>query len=314
MRTAPFVGCALVLTASPSASRAAEPAPECPIQLAPDDASDAWKAAVRSVEARGCVLAKEDGDCRAIVVRVVADGAVVELTTTEGKLAVRHVGAPSELAATVDALLVTVLEPALPPSVSPNPKPSTTTETPPRTVVIEAPAARTSLLLGLEAGARMGWPGRFVSPVLGGFAGVSLVRWEIGIFGRWETSYSSGIQPLPPGVQLSAVVAGVTFGRRIPLSSGVALLAQAHLGGAIVSEEGSETNELHGDTEGESRAGLSVGLSLPHDAAVRFRPMFGFDVVPTRSYSRGKKVDPTLPEPPTWALTFMLALESEALL
>ena len=96
-----FVGSAEV-----RAAERAEP-DACTVRLANEDDGRGWKAAVVEAESRVRALPAEAHDCKSVEVHVAIDGAVVVFTTRDGRQAVRQVATPAELAATVEALLVT---------------------------------------------------------------------------------------------------------------------------------------------------------------------------------------------------------------
>ncbi len=305
---------ALALALSGANARAAT---DCAVRLVPENASEPWQIAVRNVDAEARVLAPADGDCSEIVVHVVADGAWIELTTTSGGHAARHVDTPDELEATVAAMLVRLptesdvgashpKQPAPPPSPSPvlrGPVPAL----PP------GGAKSTALILGLFAGVRVGWPYHFISPLVGGSAGLAFRNWEIGVFGQWEMNYASPAAPLPTGVQLWAIATGVSLSHRVPLSDGFTLVLAGHVGGAVVTEEGGETADGLGGTQSEGRVGVGIGIAAPKNSSIRIRPMLDFDMAPTRLRKSNQEIDPQLPTPPRWGISLTFALESEAI-
>ena len=298
-----------IVVATAPRARAATGPTECRVRLVPDDASEAWHTAVRTVEARVHMLAAASNDCREIVVTVGGQGAEIEFTSRAGRRAVRFARTADELDPTIEALLVTL------PSEAPTP---TALAKPEAIVDTHPPAAPTTsdsgsrFVLGLAAGTRAGWPAGFVSPVVSGAAGFAARHWEIGVFAAWEMSYTSATRPLPAGVQLSAFAAGVSLSRRAPLSETIALVLGGHLGGAVVTEEGGEMTDGVGGTQAEARVGLTTALVLPTTASVHFRPSIGVDLAPTRLRGRSD-IDARLPTPPKWGVSLMLGVESEAL-
>ncbi len=303
--------------------RAAD-AETCVLRLEPAGASPEWRKAADDARAR---LGKSDGaDCREIVVHVALDGAVVEFATSDGRRAVRHVGQPSELGATIDALLVT-----LPGATDSSTEARSPPEEPPKTIApvfkLAAPNPpdrppstsasseddRASHLRGaLTLGARMGWPGRRSSPVLQAAAALGVHRWELGIFAQWEPEYGVPSGTLPAGIHMSAVAAGVSVARREPLGRWLALVAGVQLGGAIVEEEGDEQPDGLGGTQAEVRAGLTLGLVTTPKSALRFRTTLAFELVPSR-LGRSPGLDPALPMPPVYGLTLLLGVEGDVL-
>ena len=300
----------IVVAGARAASSATSPS-ECGVRLVPDDASEAWRTAVRTVEARVHTLSASSRDCREIVVTIGGEGAQIEFTSVAGRHAVRFARTADELEPTIEALLVTIPNDVEPPAATPVAKPEATVDA--RSAAAPSTTDSSSrFVLGLAAGTRAGWPSGFVTPVVSGAAGFAARHWEIGVFAAWEMSYTSATRPLPAGVQLSAFAAGVSLARRAPLSESISLVLGGHLGGAVVTEEGGEMTDGVGGTQAEARVGLTTALVLPTTASVHFRPSIGFDLVPTRLRGRSD-IDPRLPTPPKWGISLMLGVESEAL-
>ncbi len=293
-------------------TRAALAEGTCAVEVQPPSAPDEWQIAARNVGAESGALASEDNDCDHIVVHVDDTGAWVELVTTSGAHAKRRVATPAELEPTVAAMLVRFPLDASK-DASKDAKSAAGTSSPPNPPATSS-GAKASLLLGFLVGLRVGFPHHFVSPMLGGYAGVALGHWELGIFGQWEMNYVSSSVPLPSGVQLYAIGAGVSLGRRLLVSDSLAMIVEGHLGGAVVNEEGNEaTMDGIGGAQAEARVGAGIGITVPRSSSVHLRPMLSFDVAPTRFSKRGQYLDSQLPAPPQWGISLSVALESEAL-
>ena len=76
------------------------------MRLDPPDADPAWVAAARAARER--VGNEGDMDCREVTIKVTLTGAVVIFTTRDGRRAVRELASARELAATIEALSVTL--------------------------------------------------------------------------------------------------------------------------------------------------------------------------------------------------------------
>jgi hypothetical protein len=281
--------------------------PRCVASITGGDA--AWQKAVADLD-----KTLGTGDCRKIDVHVGAKGAVVIYVALDGRIAIRNIAAPDELGPTVDALRVSLPEePQTPPEPAAKLAPVAKTEKvapPSERSVPPAPAQWSPrLLFALYGGVRTGWPGSFVSPLLGVSGNLGFGDWSLGIYGEWETSYASRSEPLPEGFQLFAVAGGFTFGRRM---FDRAVTVELRIGGAVVSEEGSEAAEVLGDDRAEARVGLHVRTSFPADSPVRARVGFGVEVSPTVLSRSKRSIDASLPTPPAWGLVLSLGFEADA--
>lgn len=269
--------------------------------------SPAWQKAIAEI-------AMAPDDCRTVDVHVGKDIASVIFVARDGRVAVRAIKAPGELASTIDALRISlppltsdeVAEPAAaasptgiaaPPVVAPVKPQPPPTET-------RTPSPRVVFVAALYGGVRVAWPNAFASPLLGAGAAVGVGSWRLGVYGDWETGYTSRAAPLPSGYQLSAYAAGVTIGPT--LFDGRAAI-DLRLGGAIVNEEGSETIEDRGGDRAEPRLGIGAHTAIPFQSAVRARIGLAVEVAPTRRRS----IDPTLPAPPLWGIALTFGFEAD---
>lgn len=277
-------------------------APRCVTSLTGGD--EAWRSAIAKLDA------SLGSECRKVDVQVNGKSAVVIFVALDGRVAVRTIASVDELEPTVDALRVSLPaepEPAAPPPVSVPPASKTV-----ELVAAQPPVAPSSsprLALSLYGGARAAWPGSFVAPILGASGTLGFGDWSLGIYGEWETSYSSRSVSLPPGFQLFAVAGGFSFGRRF---FDRALTAELRVGGAVVTEEGSEADEVAGDDRAEARLGLHVRTSFPANSPVRGRIGFGIEVSPTVLSRSKRSIDGNLPAPPVWALVLTVGFEGDA--
>lgn len=317
------VGCAMVsVVLSASAANGSELAGNdldtalasaCSVSLVPVDASVEWRRAVE--ELRAHLRGAATSDCASIEVHVTLSGALVAFATSDGRQAIRRVDQPSELVATTDALMVTI--PPSPPPVDDAPElhaAATSTSKDVATTITSPTVAADPFILELSlfTGLRTAFPHRFTSPVLGVGIGGHVNRWHLGVYGQWETSYSSPDgNVLPKGFQMNALGVGVSVGRWIRLSESVDGVVESRLGVAVVAQEGSEAiGEVGGDTA-EARVGLAFGVALPSTSHVRVRSMLGADLAVTRL--RGRASFNGLPAPPTWGAALTIAMEGDAL-
>lgn len=312
-----FVAGAEVRAAGPEA---------CTVRLASEDDGKGWKSAVAEAEARVRALPAEASDCRSIEVHVAIDGAVVVFTTRDGRQAVRQVPTPAELAATIEALLVTTPPPAIvePPATTPGATPPAAPERGPAKAKAKAAAdsrhevprvdehrIETRGFAIVEAGGRIAGPGRFVSPAVAIGAHVVLDRWELGVDLSWEPIYGTS-RATPPGFQMFATAVGIGIGRREPLGRGFELSAMGRAGVALVHEEREgelESGEPQG-SRAQMRLGVSGSLIYAKEAPFRVRATLAGDYVPTK-LGGGQSVDPVLPTLPSWGATLSIGLEAD---
>lgn len=199
--------------------------------------TSAWRAARAAVES---ALAREDRPwgCSGARVRVVRepDGRpVVEAAMPDGEVLRRHVSDPSELAVTVEGMLV-VDDDAPPPSApvaatEPVPTPA------PAVVVVRAPAVDTEgvaaprapvatppsvMLEGfLDVGARTGGEVNYVSLSTRLGASLRAGRWVLSAWGRWEPESVRLDDQRPGRYELGGVAFGVSGAWSTPVGRGL---------------------------------------------------------------------------------------------
>ncbi len=284
-----------------------------------------WDRAVASLE-----LDRGDADdCRAIRLELGSDTSRLTFLTKDGRSAERELVEPSELAPTVDALLVT----GAPSSAEGDPPPRE--ETPPRLTPDADPRRPPGLdagvqpshrageettgplfVFGLELGAR-GGGGGLIGPLFAGTGGVAFSRWELGVWGSFEPAYgwAGSSESVPTDVQApdptvdpaarpepqpepegSAIAAGISAGRRWAFSH-LDLIGGARLGVAALQ------NDIGGRQGAEVRTGVAMRLVFPRRSTVRFRTGLALDVVPN---DLGRSNEANVP---WWALAGTLGVE-----
>jgi hypothetical protein len=247
--------------------------------------------------------------CRSIEIRVDDDTAHLVLTTRDGRRADRELAKPYEVAPSVDALLIALDSRIVPDETTePNvPLDAPETQAPPSPAFSSAPKAGTNFLLGAEGGVR--WGGGLAAPTVQASAALRSGRWELGVFGLWETAYWNVGPYGGPAWSASGLGAGVCLARREPLSSSIDLVGGARVAGAVIHQE---THHQHPEPEAndaEGRVGAYVGASWPRGAGFRLRTMIGGDYVPVGS-SR-TPVAPGAPVLPNWTATLTIGVEGE---
>jgi hypothetical protein len=307
-------------TAATLPSRAAT---SCDLEVTGPD-TPAWREAVGSLDLR----ASDDSDCGTIRLTLGAEASRLTFVTKDGRIAERELREPSELAPTLEALLVT--GEAARPEPAPEPEPDRPRPArreslaPQRPVEVDAlnrpvPTAPTldtltaafTVALGVRGGA-----GGLVSPVVYGAVTMDRNRWEIGVWGALEPHYAGvggdatapveltapepqttvrpqRVGPPEPG---SAAAVGVMCGRRFPFTH-LDLVLGARLGVAAV-------RRFDGWNDGtEVRVGTGADLVFPRASTVRFRTGFGAEVVPNEL---GRSGTATVP---SWALVARVGVE-----
>ena len=230
-----------------SKDAAADPEPPCRVRLAGGGASATWASARNRVEDRVAILTAASTDCRLIVVTPEAQGASVEFTTADRRIARRHIGGPDDLLPLVEALLVFGHDPM---AIAPPPPPAAETvlaipeaptsaeeiasdesaQTSPIPTALAAPASKDKVggarpdaprvLLGAGAGVKNSWPNDSLTGVGQVFVGMTLTRWEVAAFGRLELEHDAdddanqAVTTTVGRLRYSAIGGGAMFGRR----------------------------------------------------------------------------------------------------
>lgn len=298
-------------------------------------AAPAWRDAIRSLD----VGASDASDCAVIRLTVGGDIAHLTFETNDGRVAARELRHPSELAPTLDALLVTGLppkpepapeptpEPTLEPASKPRPAPSAPlvprrgpavvaeNDRTPRAPRADALTAAFSLQLGVRGGA-----GGLMSPVIHGQVTMDRSRWEIGVWGALEPDYGS----FGPGQMSDSQPAIVQVDMppaddrpvepRGPVGQGSAGVVGIAVGrrvpfthldvifGARVGVAAIRRSDST-DDGAELRVGTGVDLVFPRASTLRFRTGVAAEVVPNDLNRFG-----TGPVP-WWALSARLGFE-----
>jgi hypothetical protein len=257
-----------------------------------------------------------DQDCRSVTVQVKDQQGLVTFVTRDGRRAVRQIASPGALLSVVEALSYTlpVVEPLPPPGeeLRPNGPAPARAESPlaSSNVVVVPPATLSVILVG-RGGGEVEPEGGFVSPVLSAAAAVSVGRWEVGVFGKWNPAYGVVGARSPADFQMSAWGVGVNVGKREPIGA-MTIVAGGTLSATVTTESGKDpSGELaFGPSQAEPRAGAYVGLVVPSHSRVRARPELSADVVATR-IGHGLTIDNNLPALPWWGATASVGLEWE---
>ena len=280
----------------------------CSVRLSTDTVDAAWVEAARDAERR----LGHAGPCGILELRVAGASASLTLLTADGRRAVRELAEASELAPTVEAMLV-----AFDPDISSTRHSlsnAVAIEVPrneaPRDDATHAPESPSrptnSVVLGGVAGVRAG--GNLATPVVGAFGAITSGAWELGVAGQWEMSYGSldGQAARPWGA--SGFAGSVAIGRRENVSSLLDLRAGVTLAGAMLHQETHHQHPEQWLTRADARLGAYAGVLLPRRGIVRFRAEAAIDFVPITGQTLS--ASPDLPPLPTWGASLMLGAET----
>jgi hypothetical protein len=302
----------------------------CPLHVAPDNADRAWGEAAMAASAHIGALPAGEIDCKLIIVEVNPRGAVLSVTTSDGRRAARPIAAPSEIAPVLRALITTV--------------PDATMETPTEPVA-ERVLPRASPEVGREsqAAARSARPAWWF--VVGGGGGrIGFVDWvgasptatlslgllagplETGISGSMDFSYAYLSSSKPAGFGMASQSIDVFVGYRpavgalhvaAGLDAGVSLVQETvNLPSYVIPGTGNGSSEdvtVSGSTVRYTPVEMQVGgyaaAIVPIWRGLRFRPQVGVHVLATRFGSAPSSYD--LPALPGWGCSLLLGFEGD---
>ncbi len=225
-------------------------------------------------------------------------GSRIQVTTADGRTAIRYIASPDKLLVTVEALLELPLAAAV---RSSPPEPQELPDDPDLEVKIRP--AVSAAVAHLEVG--VGAAGRLAgAPLYGGggaasFAQLMLDRWLIGVTARWEAVDGTLALPSPSGFHMQTFGVGIGLGRRV-VSGDVAL--DAVLGHEVIveSQEADGTTDDIRGSAGDVRMDLLLRVSAPRTGRTRFYAAADAEVSPSR-LRRTRQLDPALPALPSWS-------------
>ena len=300
----------------------------CELRFEGGSVPDAWSEVSRDVTALVGQLTASNTDCRLISVAPDRAGATVVFETADGRAARRHIAAPAELKPMVEALLVFGKDPSPPPAVvstaladpsAPLGASGITTVDPLALGARVAEPAKDAkqtvprkdsprLLLGAGVGVEGGWPRDTLGAVGEVFAGMSLARWELAAFGRWEVDAES--DGSSGRLEVSAIGGGAMFGRRERV--GPLVLIGGARAGLFDAEQ--EVRRGHDwaqkarfrDEFLDPRFGLYAGCIVSESSLVRFR----FQVDADAGLVAHRSELPELPAFPRWHLAVSIGAET----
>ncbi len=304
----------------------------CPLELVLPSGADtsassaAWTRAAEELRRR--LADAPSAECASVEIDVSAKGgALLTLTTRDGRRAVRALESSEEARPSLDALLVTRGEPPRDrateapkpeslPVVTPAPRDPQTigSRIPVEDITRDArPADALRWIVGLGAGLRFGFPGAFASPALNLRPSVAVGNWELGAAAEWDPTYAYLPGGTPSGFYSWSFQAGFTMGRRQPLGP-VDLAFGLGLSIASVREGADRAEDGTARTLDTAQPRASAYLRLIFARKSRIRPTLdlGTDVALGQLARQGSdKRD--LPELPRWGLVLTAGAEGSIL-
>jgi hypothetical protein len=269
----------------------------CPLEVIGSDRSR-WQGAAATTAA---VLANEAGrHCASVSVETTAAGAVLRLTTRDGRLAVRQLHDPVELLPAVQALTV----PATEPREGPEREPAVLTRNEPRE--LEGAARRDPYanrpIVGAALGFRIG-ADRLITPTISASLSLLQAPIELGILARFEAHYVN----TRGGNQNRPDTSGLAFGAHFGVRQPVAPLALR--GGLLLLVVALREDNKEQGGRAEARFGGYFGAVWPAQGKLRLRTDIAIDLVP---YNVGRSETNALGESslPWWGVGFSLGLEA----
>jgi hypothetical protein len=308
------VGVALALlfeaASAPGEPASGDEAP-CVVRLMPPDATADWRRAAAELRQRVRHWPAPDRDCRELQIDVANGGALLTITTKDGRQARRTVAAPSALVPAASALAVGVDSRGTPPA----PTGTRIADDGAAHMNLPDPTSEARGLLFAAGGVRLAGPGAFWAPVLRGGAALDVKGWELGAFVDWAPRYGLATGEVPPRFAMWSLASGLTAGRREPLGN-FDLLAGLMFGANFVHQQ-STTEEIDDDMveidveEGagvDLQLGAYVGLATPRDKNIRFRTQIEM-ALPLSHPGETRALDADLPPLPGWSLTGVIGAE-----
>lgn len=250
----------------------------CPLRVEPRSPATVWHDKAREVENVISAQGAHQHDCRSIQIEVQPEGnALLTFTTTDGRIAVRLLHTPEDIAATVEALLVTLpvekpLEvPSMPTKSSPIPATPAKPRPEPATDSTKAVRNTPRMLFDVFAGVRLGVDVGVSAPAVGLQAMMQFAPWEIGIGGELNPLYLRLVDSTPAGYAMRSFEGHLLVGRRF-VHGPRAFRLGASMGVGLVHEETDADPAVKGRVNIDAfqpRIGLYGGLVVPREGAFR---------------------------------------------
>jgi hypothetical protein len=285
------LACVVGATALPAAAAERScPAAKITIIIPP---GEAWQDAADALAKHLHSLGNLD-PCAQVSVRPHDSGVLLEITTGDGRRALRQVESVPELLRTAEALLVLPPEPA-PPAAQPAPAELP----PPEPQPLALQTAATHVEVGAGGALRFSGGPLYVGGGIAGFAEFALDRWLLAVSARWDVIEVLVTQPTTDDFDMESSAVGVSAGRRFELSS---VNLDALIGPTIVLESQDADDgdrDVHG-AAADFRLSLGLRVSGPRSSSVRAFASTDFEASPAR-IRQSKHLDQALPSLPWWS-------------
>jgi hypothetical protein len=233
--------------------------------------------------------------CARVTVRPRGAGVVLEITTSDGRSATRHVHSVAALLRTAEALLEMPPPEPIRPAARPSPL-----EVPPADPPPPRPGvASKHFELGVGGSLRFGGGPLYAGGGVASFAEFVLDRWLLGVSARWDLTDAFVSQLTPGNFSMHSSGYGVSIGNRFEFGESS---ADALVGPTIVLEHEHADDgdtEIHGDAD-DFRLALALRISGPRSSSIRAFATSDFEVSPARIRSQ-KFIDRSLPQLPWWS-------------
>ena len=287
-------------------------APSVTVELPP---GEAWRTGPAQLGEHLRALRDLD-KCARVSIRADAQGAILEISTSDGREATRRVANVAELLKAAEALLV--LPPTMP-APPPPPMPISPEELPPDARLPNVVTPSVHVELGIGAALRFGSSPAYFAGGAAAFAEFALDRWLLAVTARYEITTALVNQPAPTDFVMQSSCVGVSAGRRLELGrvnvDGLVgpnvVLEDEHADDvvALLQRKGHDVIEMRRhfhdvdrELEGvaaDFRLGATWRVSGPPSSSVRPFASGDLEISPLRIHS-AKSLDRALPPLPSW--------------
>jgi len=259
---------------------------------------DAWRDAAEQLGKR-LRAAGELDRCARVTGRPDGSGVLLEITTSDGRTASRHVDDVAELLRTCEALLVLPTAPTPASKAEPSEQLGRDSAREPSPIP-PAPSPR-HVEVGVGGAVRVGGGPLYVGGGAAAFALFAQGAWLLSASARWDAIEAIATEPVPMDFYMQSEAVGVSFGRRFLFSS---VQVDGLVGPNIVLEsQDADDVDSNRDVHGASadfRLGLALRVSGPRSSSIHAFATADFEASPARLRA-SKSLDRILPTLPAWS-------------